>query len=375
MDKPEYLSDADWEEWQRQQERTERAGSKSSNGGASIPVVTVGDFYAYMPMHSYIFAPSREMWPGASVNARVPPMCIGVDKDGKPAFIPASLWLAKNKAVEQMTWAPGEPEVIPNRLITGGGWIARPGATVFNLYRAPTLAPGDPSKAGEWLAHVRFVYPADADHIKRWLAHRVQRPQEKINHALVLGGPQGIGKDSLLEPVKRAVGSWNFAEVSPQSLLGRFNGFLKSVILRVSEARDLGEVNRYQFYDHLKVIIAAPPDVLRIDEKNLREYAIPNVCGVVVTTNYKTDGIFLPADDRRHYVAWSDLTKDHFEADYWAKLWSWYDRGGDRHVGAYLAALDLTGWDPKAPPPKTQAFWDIVDASRRPRRRRTGRCD
>ncbi len=65
----------------------------------------------------------------------------------------------------------------------------------------------------------------DADHIIMWLAHRVQRPQEKINHALVLGGAQGIGKDTLLEPVKRAVGPWNFAEVSPQQMLGRFNGF------------------------------------------------------------------------------------------------------------------------------------------------------
>ena len=213
---------------------------------------------------------------------------------------------------------------------------------------------------------MRRVYPADADHIIRWLAHRVQRPNEKCNHALVLGGLQGIGKDSLLEPAKRAVGPWNFAEVSPQQLLGRFNGFLKSVILRVSEARDLGEVNRYSFYDHLKAIVAAPPDVLRVDEKNLREHSIPNVAGVVITTNHKSDGIFLPADDRRHYVAWSELTKDDFEADYWAKLWSWYDQGGDRHIAAYLAALDLAGWDPKAPPPKTQAFWDIVDASRAP---------
>jgi hypothetical protein len=39
--------------------------------------------------------------------------------------------------------------------------------------------------------------------------------QEKINHALILGGNQGVGKDTLLEPVKRAVGAWNFLEVSP----------------------------------------------------------------------------------------------------------------------------------------------------------------
>ena len=88
-------------------------------------------------------------------------------------------------------------------------------------------------------------------------------------------------------------------------MLGRFNGFLKAVILRISEARDLGEFDRFQFYDHMKSYTASPPDTLRIDEKNLREYAILNCCGVIITTNHKTDGIFLPADDRRHFVAWS----------------------------------------------------------------------
>lgn len=91
-----------------------------------------------------------------------------------------------------------------------------------------------------------------------------------------------------------------------------------------------------------------------------------NCCGVVITTNHKADGIFLPADDRRHYVAWSDLDKTAFVPDYWSELWKWYDRGGDRHVAAFLAELDLTKFDPKAPPPKTPAFWDIVDANRAP---------
>ena len=152
--------------------------------------------------------------------------------------------------------------------------------------------------------------PDEAEHIIDWLAHRVQRPHEKINHALVLGGEQGIGKDTMLEPVKHAIGPWNFQEASPRQVLGRFNGFLKAVILRISEARDLGEFDRFKFYDHMKAYTAAPPDTLRVDEKHLREYAILNVCGVIITTNHKTDGIYLPADDRRHYVAWSDRTKD-----------------------------------------------------------------
>ena len=157
------------------------------------------------------------------------------------------------------------------------------------------------------------IYAADdAAHIVRWLAHRVQRPAEKINHALVLGGAQGIGKDTLLEPVKHAVGPWNFQDISPTHLLGRFNGFVKSVILRVSEARDLGEVDRFSFYDHTKIYTAAPPDVLRVDEKYLREYYVFNCLGLIITTNHKTDGIYLPADDRRHFVAWSSAPRRNF---------------------------------------------------------------
>jgi hypothetical protein len=29
--------------------------------------------------------------------------------------------------------------------------------------------------------------------------------------------------------------------------------------------------------------------------------------------------------------------------------------GGDRHIASYIASLDLSEFDPKAPPPKTQA--------------------
>src|SRR5262249_14349000 len=157
----------------------------------------------------------------------------------------------------------------------------------------------------------------DTEHIIKWLAQRMQNPSCKINHALVFGGAPGIGKDTILEPVKRAVGPWNFAEVSPKHMLGRFNGYLRSVILRVSEARDMGDVDRFQFYDHLKSYTAAPPDVLRVDEKNLREYAVPNCVGVIITTNHKADGIYLPPDDRRHYVAWSDVKREDFSTEYW----------------------------------------------------------
>jgi hypothetical protein len=339
----------------------EEEAAAAANGKAQQKNLSLEDFFCYMAMsNSYIFTPTREIWPASSVNARIPPIQVGKEE------IRPSAWLAQNRPVEQITWAPGLPMLVENRIISGGGWIDRIGSDCFNLYRPPSIQRGDAEQAGLWLDHLRKVFPNDADHLLRWFAQRVQQPAIKINHALVLGGTQGIGKDTLLEPVKRAVGQWNFEEVSPQAMLRRFNAYLKSVILRISEARDLGDVNRYQFYDHLKSYTAAPPDVLRVDEKHIREHPVLNCTGVIITTNHKTDGIYLPAEDRRHYVAWSDLTQADFTEAYWRKLWSWYDNGGDSHVAAYLHQLDLSSFDPKEPPRKTEAFWTIVNASRDP---------
>jgi Family of unknown function (DUF5906) len=323
--------------------------------------VSLDDFHAFMPMHSFIFAPTREMWPATSVNARIPPIM-----DGEQKQITATQWLDRNRHVEQMTWSPGKPMLIHDHVISDGGWIEHEGVTCFNLYRPPVIKMGDAAQADRWVEHVHRVYPNDAEHLIQYFAHRVQRPSEKINHAIVLGGSPGIGKDSLLEPVKHAVGPWNFAEVSPKQVLGKYNAFIKSIVLRISEARDLGDFDRYGFYDHMKSVIAAPPDVLRVDEKHLREHAVVNVTSVIITTNHLSDGIYLPADDRRHFVAWSELTRDDFFIDYWNDLWNWYGSGGFENVAAYLKTLDLSAFDPKAPPPKTPAFWAIVDASRAP---------
>jgi hypothetical protein len=176
--------------------------------------VRLEDFYGYMPQHMYIFSPCREPWPAASVNARLPSIPV-LDKDGRqkldrrgrPMFIPASTWIDRHQPVEQMTWCPGMPMLIPNRLVSDGGWIEREAVTVFNLYRPPRIKPGNAAAAGPWVDHVRYIYPDDYLHIIEWLAQRVQRPEEKINHALVLGGPQGIGKDTLRSSTRSGRGT------------------------------------------------------------------------------------------------------------------------------------------------------------------------
>ena len=321
--------------------------------------VTVEDFVAYLPAHTYIFTPCRETWTRTGVDARVPPIPAlknnGRPKllNGKPVLIKATTWIDRNRAVEQLTWCPGEPMLIPDRLVVDGGWIECKGVTCFNLYRPPRIALGDAEQAGPWIEHVNKVFTTeDAAHCIHWFAHRVQRPQQKINHGLVLGGAQGIGKDTLLEPIKHSVGPWNFHDISPTHLLESFNSFAKSVILRVNEARDLGEVNRFSFYDRTKIYTAAPPDVLRVNEKFLREYYVFNVIGFIITTNHQptasicrptTGATMSPGRSARRTIS-RRITGTSYGPG--------TKTDGFGHVAAYLSKLDISGFDPHVPPAK-----------------------
>jgi hypothetical protein len=333
------------------------------------------DFWAYAPTRQYLYWPCNTLWVASFIDSYFPPQPV-LDKNGAPrkhagkiVTVPASKRLDRDRRIDQLIWAPNEPQVIEGRLLDKGGWKRHPGARCYNQYQAPRIEPGDAHKATRWTEHLRRIYPNDFDHIVRWYAHRVQRPGEKINHALVLGGPPQIGKDTLLEAVKHGVGHWNWHEVTSLQLIGRTTEFLKSIVLRVNEARDLGEsgrVDRYGFYDHCKHLLATPPNTVRVNEKYVREYYIDNVVGLVVTTNYR-DALYLPHDDRRHYVAFSECKASEFSDDYWPKFWSWYhNEDGFAHVTAYLQTIDLSGFDPKASPRKTAAFLTMADSGAAP---------
>jgi hypothetical protein len=340
------------------------ARANAMTAEASVPpaegVLSVLDFWSVMPEGRYLCVPTGDLWPAASVDARAQwPM-----HDGRT--VRPSKWLDQHRQADQLTWHPGLPQVIEGQAIVEGGRVSHDGVRAFNMYRPAPTRKHSFGDVLPWRDHLQRLYPEEWQHLEQWLAFKVQRPGDKVNHAIVLGGGQGIGKDTLLEPVKAAVGSWNLCEIGPAQVMGRFNGFMKSVILRISEARDLGDVDRFTFYEHMKPIIAAPPDVVRVDEKNLREYSVANVCGVILTTNHATSGLYLAPDDRRHFVAWSRVERTAFSEQYWSDLWKWYEVGGMERVANHLLSLDISGFNPKAPPPRTEAWHAIVQANADP---------
>jgi hypothetical protein len=395
------LSGEDLSRWQSRYDEISRVVQTAEKKGMHTvrPPVTDGvvltDFHHYRQMQSnYIFAPTGELWPGSSVNAEIDPVPL-LDSKGEPVFengkiklgedgkrmkgengqwiyeqeqvfVPASEWIDKNQPAHQMTWAPGLPPIVENQLINKGGWFDKPGTRVFNLYKPPICAKGNPTGAKLWVDHIHRLYPDGAKHIIQFFAWMAQHPDVKINHCIVFGGIPGIGKDTIFAPVRYAIGPWNCYEIDPGSLLGPFTDYRRTVLLRVSESRDQGDVDKYKLHDHCKTLLATPPEVLRVNEKNLKPYFVPNVVGVVFTTNHRYDSLYLPHDDRRHYVLWSEreaMTAEQSK-EYFGPIWHAYQHGTlFADVAAYLRLPEVLGdFDPNVDPEKTPAFWDMVGA-------------
>ena len=303
--------------------------------------------------------------------------------------------IEETKVVSNLFWAPGMPTFLENVAVIDGELFEHAGNSLLNLYKGPNVrVDGDANDVDFWLELGRFVFGDDMDHLIKVLAFKIQHPDQKVNHAIVIGSfDQGIGKDAWISPTRRGVGYHNFGN-TPAGLAVEWNkkGFnapiLQKVISRISEVHDLG-ADRFKFYDMTKDWAASPPETLRVSDKNVRPYQIQNVVLPIYSTNHKTDGMFWPPEDRRHFMAWSDRKRADFETDHWRTYWDFhsYDiprddvkkdefwrgywehlkRGADYNVVAYLQQPHLIeGFNPGATPPHTAAWHEVAAANVNP---------
>jgi hypothetical protein len=321
----------------------------------AAPSGSFDDFIAYLPEHKYIFKPTGTLWPPATINSVLGENATNVLDNDRPAHC--------------MTWAPGQQMLIKDRVRSNGGWIEAPGKCTYNDFRLPPVFEGgDPEQAQPWLDHVARVFPVDSveyAHLLKVLAYRVRNPGEKINHVIILGSDdQGIGKDSLLTPIEMILGEWNVASVSASLVMGdKYTPYLKSLLCKINEADDLGDDDRFAFYNRRKTWSVTPPKHLDVREMYLGLYYVDNVVLLVISSNNKA-GLFLPPTDRRSFVAWSACVRTDFDAGYFQRLHDWYSEPGTvAHIAAYLVTVDLADFDPKATPPETAAWRDIVGAN------------
>lgn len=265
--------------------------------------------------------------------------------------------------VEGATWWPGKPKLIENIVCADSGIIRLRGARCFNTYVPPAWRKEDPGEEDvaeptPWIEHVRKLFPVveEQEHFFDFAAHMIQRPDEKVNHGLVLGGKQGIGKDTMLLPLRRGVGEHNAAEIDPDAIARPYNPYIRSVMLVINEVRPHDEDHKASgFYNQIKTLLASPPEMMAMEMKFFNPIYIRNLCHVILTTNEPL-AMYIPDEDRRLFVMTSELPDpklhDVFPENYFENLHNWLESGGAMNVVHWLDKRRYE-FNPAAPPPMT----------------------
>lgn len=282
---------------------------------------------------------------------------------GKKPRVQASVYFDERrqeygaKALIGVTYAAGEDVLVArDGLVYGNRWVnARPG-----MSESDTILDDD---IQQWLDHCSVLVPEteELEHILDVMAHKVQHPNIKINHAVLHGGDEGCGKDTMWAPFLWAIGGehqHNRSIIENKGLDSQWGYGLEAEVVILNELKEPEARERRALANKLKPIIAAPPETITINRKGLHPYEMLNRIQVLAFTNDPLP-ITIPSQDRRWFCVWSRaprMTKEGAGA-----LWAWYKSGGFEKIAAWLWQRDVSGFYPTAAPPVTEWRLNMIE--------------
>jgi len=171
--------------------------------------------------------------------------------------------------------------------------------SIFNVWQGFNVEPepGDIERYLE-LFDAMFGLSSAKEWIHDWLAHMIQRPGEKITTALVLHGPQGSGKNTLMSVFQTIFKPFNTMEFNnTDSFLSKFNDIITCVNLAV--VNEASWAGNHKHFSLMKGYVA--DEYFMTEEKFVKMRQKRNVARFVIMTN---ESWVVPADhdDRRFAV-------------------------------------------------------------------------
>ena len=217
----------------------------------------------------------------------------------------------------------------------------------LNLWEGPTIVP----RKGLWLLiqDFLFVIICDSDwdcflYLIHFIAHALQKPEEKPGVTVVMIGGQGVGKGTVGRVFQRIWSATYIQVNNVAEVVGTFNAILeRAYIVFLDEALFAG--NR-RGTDELKSIVTEP--IIQISEKYQPSRQIRSVHRFIAATNsdhFKNT----ERDDRRDFtLRVSEVRKGDLE--YWRTLNDEIENGGVEAMVFDLWQIDLTGFNVRNKP-------------------------
>ncbi|MEQ1780868.1 MAG: DUF5906 domain-containing protein [Hyphomonadaceae bacterium] len=280
-----------------------------------------------------------------------------VDGRSVPRTKPVSrAWLESHdrKTIEALTFAPGRGPVTrgPQGVPALNSW--RP--------RVRTAPDGWETLVEPFVAHVRWLWGAYAEQFLDWLAHIEQKPGELPHYGwLHIARSHGMGRNWLAGVLTRV---WRGDVAASFDLVGTldtgFNARLSRCMLAiVDEVCETGGL-QWSHANALRQLVTA--EVRAINPKYGRQTLEYNAARFLLFSNH-ANALPLDENDRRFFVV--DAPGAPLGTEYYRTLYLQLDNPEFiAAVGWLLSQRDISGFQPGARPPMTDAKKALTTAAK-----------
>lgn len=177
-----------------------------------------------------------------------------------------------------------------------------------------------------------------------WLAHMVQKPEDKPGVAIVYKGRKRIGKDTVFEYVGKLIHNHYITVANQDQMLGKFNAHQeKALLLHMQEGFWAGSK---QSEGMLKYLITSSQ--VMIEPKGMNAFPIPSVLRLFISSNERW---VIPAtEDEGRFFVLNVSEKRRNDHTYFAALRDEMNGDGPAALLAYLQQYDISGFQVRAVP-------------------------
>ena len=199
------------------------------------------------------------------------------------------------------------------------------------------------------------------EYLIKYLAHLIQKPQEKPRVGLLFKSKQGYGKDTLMDLLDKLIGKCHIMRTADiDDVFGSYNVGIRDKLVMV--LNELEGKNGYSHKEKIKNFITEDKTIIR--EKYITQYEQINYIRLIILTN-NLNPIEVSYDDRRMVIFKAFHIKPNKE--YFDKLHDVINsKEAVNDIFQYLANYDIEEFEPSKERPKTDAYNDMKEHNTNP---------
>ena len=232
---------------------------------------------------------------------------------------------------------------------------------VFNLYQGFRVNPDGSKSCEVYLSHLEQVIcngdqPA-FKYLVGWLAHLIQRPDEKPSVAIVMKSVEGAGKGTMVKPLLQILGVHGIQINGAGQVGGRFNSTMENKLLVFADEVDLTDtVTANKF----KGLISE--SVINLERKGIDPEPMPNYSRFIFASNH--DNVIKAGLRERRYLVLEPNPDKAQDDSYFKQLWGWINNGGASDLLHYLQSYALDDFKPNQAPVTKALIAEKLDSLR-----------